>query len=207
MPRPKRKSGITNFYAPPYTLSTDARKEITLGLGIDPKDAKGFKLMDEIFCQIEKRVGIYKKATLESPQLPGVADYKHELSSFERDISTFQKKLHRYPEWVTDSIDKHGGNLDRVEKDLTILADASATAVSTYAKKEGRGRKKDHPRLELIQKLKRIFMKYSVKGKYEATTAKVKTDRKYAEQNFVETVFKDTGIPVPKTLTRMLRAR
>lgn len=208
MPRPKRKSGITDFSAPARCLSANARKDITLAFGIDTNDAKGHHVMDEAFREIEKWVGFYFKATLVSAQLPGVADYKHELSSFERVTSAYLKKLQDYPKWVRDIIDKNGGNLDHAERELTFLANASATAFSTYAKEEGRGRKKDHPRLELIQKLKMIFNKYSIKGQIDLPIPKVKLERKYAEQNFVKTVFKDAGIlPVPKNLTRMLRAR
>ena len=140
-------------------------------------------------------------------QLPRIADYKYELSSLARVTSAYLKKLQDYPKWVRDSIDKHGGSVDRVEKDLADLSGATSTAASTYANKESRGRKKNEPRLKLIQQLKRIFTKYSVRGKYKATTAKIKRDRKYAEQNFVEDVFDDAGIPVPKTIARMLRAR
>ena len=207
MPRPKRKSGNTDFSAPLHPLSADARDEITLAFGIDPRTAKGQIVMGELFGEIEKRLGNYFKATLESAQLPGVADYKHELSSLERVTSAYLKKLQDYPKWVRDIIEKNGGNLDHVERELTFLANASATAFSTYSKEEGRGRKKDHPRLELIQKLKMIFNKYSIKGQIDLPIPKVKLERKYAEQNFVKTVFKDAGIPVPKNLTRMLRAR
>ena len=207
MPRPKRKTGITEFSAPAYHLSTTAREEITLALGIDPKDATEYKVMDQIFREIEKWLGFYFKATLVSAQLPGIADYKHELSSFERDTSAYLKKLQDYPKWVKDCIDKTGGSLDHMERDLAALADAIATVASTYAKKESRGRKKNEPRRTLIRKLKKLFTKYSIKGQIELPITKVKLERKYTEEGFVETVFKDAGIPVPKTLTRMLRAR
>ena len=207
MPRPKRKSGITDFSAPAYRLSANAREEITLAFGIDPKNAKRHSVMDEIFREIEKWLGFYFKATLVSAQLPGIADYKHELSSVERDTSEYLKKLQDYPKWVRDFIDKNGGSLDRMEKDLAVLADAIATAASTYAKKEGRGRKKNEPRRTLIRALKRIFTKYSIKGQIDLPIAKVKLERKYTEEGFVETVFKDAKIPVPENLTRLLRAR
>ena len=207
MPRPKRKSGITDFSAPARCLSANARKDITLAFGIDTNDAKGHHVMDEAFREIEKWVGFYFKATLASAQLPGIADYKHELSSFARVTSAYLKKLQDYPKWVRDSIVKHGGSVDRVEKDLADLFGATSTAASTYAKKESRGRKKNEPRLTLIRKLKIIFNKYSIKGQIDLPIPKVKLERKYAEQNFVKKVFKDAEIPVPKNLTRMLRAR
>ena len=207
MPRPKRKSGITEFSATSRRLSADARDEITSAFGIDTRKAKGQKVIGEVFKDIEKWLGFYFEATLANAQLPRIADYKYELSSLARVTSAYLKKLQDYPKWVRDIIDKNGGNLDHAERELTFLANASATAFSTYAKEEGRGRKKDSPRLKLIQELKRIFRKYSIKGKYKATTAKIKRDRKYAEQNFVEDVFDDAGIPVPKTIARMLRAR
>lgn len=207
MPRPKRKTGITSFNAPAIRLRANAREKITLMLGIDTRNATGLKLMDEAFRQIEKWIGFYKKAIIVSAQLPGIADYKKELSSIERATSRYLEKLHSYPKWVRDEVDKHAGNVNRVEKNLTILVDASTTAASKYAKKESRGRKKNESRLKFIQELKKIFTKYSVKGEHDLSIAKVKSERKDAEVNFVKTVFKDAGEPVPKTLTRMLRAR
>ncbi len=144
---------------------------MTLALGLDPTRSEGFDLTADIFGQIEKWLGFYPEATLASTELPGAADYKHELSSFERDICEFLEKLHGYPEWVRNSIDKHGGNLTGVEEDLTALADASATAVRTYMKHEGRGRKKNEPRLKVIQELRNIFDKYYTAGNQNLSTA------------------------------------
>ena len=163
--------------------------------------------MDEISREIEKWLGFYFKATLVSVQLPGIADYKHELSSFERDIREFLEKLHGYPEWVGNSIGKHGGNLIGMEENLTALADASATALSTYVKQEGRGRKKDEPRLKVIQELRRIFFKYYTERNRNLSTAKARTERKDAERDFIETALNDADIPVPEEqLARLLRA-
>lgn len=208
MPRPKKgKIRVTSFSAPPSALRAKDREDVKYALGLSAEKDNEIAIINDIYSQIEKMLGFYKKASLISANSPGIADYKHELSSFERDISAYRKKLQRYPDWIRDSIDEHGGNLDLVEKTLANLGGASATAVSTYARKESRGRKTDQPRLELIKKSQMLFTKYSVKGKRKTTIAKVKLERKYAEEDFVKIVLKAAGITVPKTLRRILRRR
>ena len=93
MPRPRRKAGITDFSSSSRRLSAKARDDITLAIGLDPRNEKEQKAIGEIFKEIEKRLGIYFESTLANAQLPATADYKHELSSLMRVTSAYQKKL------------------------------------------------------------------------------------------------------------------
>lgn len=166
MPRASKTKGAAHWYATPFSLNEEQKRQLFDNcLGVDFDDKRERKKAEKVILLVERCLGSYFGAVESLDQAPTAASYRDELTSLRKRTHELYNEFAQLSYHMRDLLHKYNYEPFDAAYALAQFIDIASKALTDLESNESRGKPNKKALPAIVNTLYRIFHDYPQKEK------------------------------------------